>query len=323
MSLENRQVDPADRLVRVFRGARPPSSVERRIVEDALAQRRALGAERAKRGRRLLAAAGAALAGVLGVIFLGSPRQQRSSTAGDRAAEPSPALLATSGARNETSAKEPPVEAPGAPSNPRVGSEEIALGRHRIRILRSGRIHIERFDPDRALVRIDEGEASFEIAPLRAGQSFAVETPHVKLSVIGTRFTVRALSCTEVIVGEGRVRAVAGAAAPLEVTPGHPLRTCQTLEVTPSGAEEALIGEAMALAARGRDLERASALIEEYLAAYPGGLYEEEGLFHAWAIELRRGGDARANADRFLARFPTGRRAEQIARWREQKERSR
>lgn len=72
-------------------------------------------------------------------------------------------------------------------------------------------------------LRVDRGTVVAEVAHQRAGRQFIIATPHAHITVIGTRFSVKAGSDrTEVDVEQGRVRvATLGGGGPVEIGAGE------------------------------------------------------------------------------------------------------
>ncbi|AKF05881.1 FecR family protein [Sandaracinus amylolyticus] len=86
------------------------------------------------------------------------------------------------------------------------GVMELALGAHRIDATAGARIASSRAEPQRAVWRLDEGAALFDVAPLAEGGAFEVRTPHATVHVRGTVFAVSVEDGgTRVEVFEGRV----------------------------------------------------------------------------------------------------------------------
>ncbi|UJR81428.1 FecR family protein [Sandaracinus amylolyticus] len=98
-----------------------------------------------------------------------------------------------------------------APRAPEVvvapeGVMELALGAHRIDATAGTRIASSRPEPQRAVWRLGEGAALFDVAPLGVGGAFEVRTPHATVHVRGTVFAVSVEARgTRVEVFEGRV----------------------------------------------------------------------------------------------------------------------
>lgn len=180
-------------------------------------------------------------------------------------------------------------------------------------------------------VYLDAGELSLQVSHRPAGKTLVVVTPHLTVTVVGTRFHVRAQGgLSSVSVTEGRVRvAVPGkgdvllgageavrsddarlvAASPVPVpapapAPGPPP------PVDPLAAQNALFSAADDDFSA-RRFDAAARRYADYLARFPdGALAPEAALGEARALS-RAGHPAEADAAarRFLARFPTDARA--------------
>ncbi|MEZ4470881.1 MAG: FecR domain-containing protein [bacterium] len=161
---------------------------------------------------------------------------------------------------------------------------------------------------DRTVVELSAGTATFAVEPLPPGGIFAVETPHGRVEVVGTRFSVTVEDrCTRVDVAEGKVRVRREADAFL--VPAGESRTICKGSLSGEEALRAALGDLAA----GR-AEAGRQRLEGYLAAEPRGLFAEDALFHLALLARREGDEAatRAAVDRFLARFPTGHRADRL-----------
>ncbi len=287
---ELEETDPVERL-RPLLGREPsPDRLERiaRGVEERL------DAPRAARSRLLLAIAGAsalAAAVLLIVLWRGSP-----------APTPTPSLARL-------------TRAP-APTAPAVlestVAEAVALGPHQLRLAPRTRVRVLRPDPRATEVSLDRGKVEFAVKPL--GGSFKVQARGVLVEVVGTRFTVEEQGgCSVVEVSEGRVRVSAGERRVL-LERGDSERFCAKGSVAKLPGEE-IMREALAHLQRGESRE-ALALLTRYLQAQPRGAFEEEARFHLCLVQARLGrtAEARRSAEEFVARFPTGRRAERLRR---------
>lgn len=189
----------------------------------------------------------------------------------------------------------------------------LAIGAHRVTRAEAAEVEVARRTTDDTLVRVEGGEARFEVAPLAAGEAFRVHTPELEVEVVGTVFSVAsAEGCSTVRVDEGRVRVTADAASRLLVA-GESMRHC------PRGVEREAPGEALIREAQRALLDpggagRAVTLFERYAADHPDGVFLEEALFHLAFAHRARGDEpaAAAAAARFVERFPAGRRADRV-----------
>lgn len=262
-----------------LRGARPAPAVENRIVEGAMA--RAMG-PRARPVWPWLVPVAAAAAAV--VVWIG------------RAGTPLPTLVPTLPGPGETPKAAEVARAEEAP-HLRFRTEATDA------VMREETVGIHQ-----KIVHLTQGTATFSVDPVPPGGLFAVQTPHGRVEVVGTRFTVAVgEACSRVSVSEGRVRVRRDADVFL-VGVGESRDVCRG---APAGEET--VRQALADLAAGRS-DAAGARLEAYLADQPNGLFAEEALFHL-ALLARRSGDAeaaRAATERFLHRFPTGQRAERL-----------
>ncbi len=116
------------------------------------------------------------------------------------------------------------------------------------------RFAIERLDARRQ-VRLRRGAMSFDVAPLAAGESFEVRTPHLVARVVGTVFTVEVDDARSVVrVYEGTV-VVAHDGIEGAVRAGERLAVGAT-DAPPDDP----LGEIASAAARAREVRRSSAL---------------------------------------------------------------
>ncbi len=194
-----------------------------------------------------------------------------------------------------------------------ASADVLTVGPHRVTRAETAEVEVTRRTRDDTLVRLERGEASFDVAPLGDGEAFRVQTPELEVEVVGTAFTVHsAARCSTVEVSEGKVRVSAGRASRL-LTAGERMRHCAAAaENTAPG--EALIREAQRHLLDPAGAPQAIALFDRYAAAHPDGVFLEEALFHL-AFAHRAAGDeaaAAAAAERFVERFPRSRRAARL-----------
>lgn len=211
-----------------------------------------------------------------------------------------------------------PAIAAGSALSADAGAATFALGSHTVAVA-SGQVLVERLEGRSADLRLRGGEATFEVEPLAAGEAFRVFTERATVEVVGTVFTVADDgACTRVAVARGKVRASGTDGAVRFLGAGEAARFCAG-EV-PAGVAlpgEARVREAIRLLSENRDLERAAGLLASYREEFPGGVFEEEALFHLCRIEaqLGRADSAARLADEFVARFPESARAGRIRQW--------
>jgi len=281
---EHSGMDPVERL-RALSGAAPPDEAERRMIRGAL--------ERADQPSTLArpwlvwpAVALAAAAG-LALLLLRTPRPEKLS----------------------------PIAAPQQQlRETRQAPETVAVGPHRVELAARSRLRLTRSDPRQVRAVLERGRARFAVQRLDGG-SFEVESNGILVQVVGTRFTVETTAdCTQVEVSEGRVSVSDGQHAVL-LTRGDERLFCSRVVSSSASAlpGEAMMREAMTLAGRG-ELAPLVRLLESYLSRYPGGVFEEDALFHLCLARARLGQRERAAelARTFERRFPQSRRAERL-----------
>src|SRR5690606_2684178 len=158
---------------------------------------------------------------------------------------------------------------------------------------------------------------------LPAGHGFRVATAAALVEVVGTRFTVAIEDgCTWVAVSEGAVRVTPASSDIDELGAGSRRTYCGAgagpglgAEETPE-ADERWVREALVQVSSGRDLARATPLLERYLVHHGDGVFAEDAMFHL-ALLYRghgRAADAARLIDRFLERFPRSARAGRLRR---------
>jgi transmembrane sensor len=243
-----------------------------------------------------------------------------------------PALVATAATATAALAFLATRPAPDGPAVAAIGEgsalvadaepRAFALAGHRIEVGPASRVLVERVAGKAVNLRLERGEASFEVEPLSGGERFRVATGHATVEVVGTRFTVRDDgACTQVSVARGKVRAGGTDGEAKLLGAGESARFCAGAAVAgPATAAlpgEAQVREAIRLLAEGRELPRAAALLGQYRQEFPDGVFQEEALFHLCRIEaqLGRADEAAKLADEFVARFPASARAGRIRQW--------
>lgn len=271
-TIDPEQTDP--RLGRLNQ-ASPPPEVEARIVQRALER---LDRDREGRsGRPWLwlaptAAMGAAAAGVAVYLAAAPPSDPG----------PEPGLYATGSA-------------------PRT----LDLGPHRVELAAESEADLVRTQPGAVRIALGRGALDCEVEPLDPDQSFEVDTPHVRVAVVGTRFAVEIdAACTQVRVAEGRVR-VDREDARWTLSAGEDRAFCEPQPEPEPPSEADLMRVALDQMAAG-ETEAAAARFAAYRAAYPDGAFVEDALFHEAVLALRRGDRAAARqlVDRLGERFP-------------------
>lgn len=169
-----------------------------------------------------------------------------------------------------------------------------------------------------------DGDVSIGVAALASDAHFVVNTPQVRFEVLGTAFTVAVDErCSVVDLSEGQLAAtVTGSGAqsvlraPTEKSFCREDQSDDPVEQVDDNGDDgaALVRSAMALLIGGEQLPEAERLLQEYQQKYPGGLYEQEALFHLCAIKLKLGdrSEAQRIADDFFQRFPESRRSKRL-----------
>lgn len=267
--------DDAPTPLAALRDARPSPSVEQRIVDGAMG--RALAPRRRRAAPLLFAAAAAAAA----VWLLTRP--------------PAPTSAPSVAPAPESLASRAPIEPPAAV-------------RHQMTHGKGAVFEVQTPTPERTEVQLTAGEAQFAVEPLPPGGVFAVQTPHARVEVVGTAFSVNvADGCSLVTVTEGRVRIRQGDAVRF-VSAGERHRACPR-----AAAGERWVQAGLAHLVAGRSAEGVAEL-ERYVRAHPRGPLAEEALFHLTLAAHRSGDQAALSsaAQRYLARFAKTARADRV-----------
>jgi ferric-dicitrate binding protein FerR (iron transport regulator) len=167
-------------------------------------------------------------------------------------------------------------------------------------------------------LQVAAGAARFEVQPLEADEVFAVSAGALTFEAVGTQFEVEVEGdCTRLEVQEGIVR-VSRAGRELElVTEGKRGTFCEGAQVPESLSEEdRLLSDALDKVRGGSDanLAEATTILRRYVEQYPAGVYQQEALYYLARLSHRlgRADEARAFAAKFLASWPTGRRADEL-----------
>jgi hypothetical protein len=203
---------------------------------------------------------------------------------------------------------------------------QVRLGRHRMTLAPHGQIRLLRVTTREVRVVLDRGSASFDVAPLEGG-SFRVDTPHARVVVRGTRFTVRVRErrpCTDVSVARGLVRASALGGQEVALRRGHSRTLClpsnqnqnqkQEQEQEQEQAPERELQQALRLLVSGEDYPRVARVLSGYLDRHPRGVFAEDALFHLVFVRQHLGqkAEARRLAEAFVVRFPEGERVRRV-----------
>ena len=277
-----------------LRDSQPPRVVAQRIVDGAL-ERALPEAPRMRRrgfGPLLVPAGLAFAAGLAAAFFVASPSPENPGS------EPN----LSSGAVAEVAAE------------PRT----FAAAGHEVRVEPGSQVVAGRVTQGATELRVARGAAGFKVRHLKRDETFSVQVGALTVEAVGTQFAVEVEGpCARVEVNEGTVRVRRTGHEPEYLSQGNARTWCDH----PNGPEvlseeERLVLDALDLVRKGApaDLERASALLYGYDQRFSKGVYEEEALYYLARIAQRlgRAEEARAWAGRFLARFPQGRRADEL-----------
>jgi ferric-dicitrate binding protein FerR (iron transport regulator) len=280
------------RLVRAE--AAMPVEVQQRIVQGSLARQ-----QRRRRLRRLvwIATPCATAAAVVLALWL--------------ARDPGPSVEVAPAVAGALTPVPAAVHATGA------SPERLALGPHRVDI--APRSRLERMPGQGADVDLvlTAGKVELTVDPLPAGHGFRVATAAALVEVVGTRFTVAIEdNCTWVAVSEGVVRVTPPSSDSDELRAGGRRTYCGADAGESLEAGERWVRAALVQVSEGRDLARATTLLERYLAHHADGVFAEDAMFHLALLYRDQGRDADAARliERFLARFPGSARAERLRR---------
>lgn len=278
-------------LRQVHAEAAMPVEVQQRIVRGSLRRLE----QRRHRQRFFWIAAPCAAAAVLALLLWQDPGQKGDITPPAVALAPIPAAVHETGADT---------------GRLRLGSHHVDIAPHsRVELMPS-----QGADVDLVLVA---GKVELVVDPLPAGHGFRVATAAALVEVVGTRFTVAIEDgCTWVAVSEGVVRVTPADSDADELRAGGRRTYCGASAGENLEAGERWVREALVHVSTGRDLARATTLLERYLAHHADGVFAEDAMFHL--ALLYRGEDRDADAarliERFLTRFPDGPRAERLRR---------
>lgn len=304
---DSRDVTPAMQALRDLRGAAPPPERLRRITDGAWTRIEDRARHRSWSPLWSIGAAAAAAIAVVVIVFAPQIQPAQPVAHGELIADDEP-----------ITPDAPPAESAVAVADP------LILGPHRVIRAADAEIAVISDAAPEWRLRLDDGEASFDIEPLASDQRFVVETAHLRVTVVGTRFAIAVEDdCTRVDVAEGRVR-VESVDGETLLGPGDGRRACGVRpdELTDSDSDpvpvagEADVRTAVALIGERRELDRAVGLLESYVGAHPDGVFSEDALFYLAVVsrERARPDDARRWTARFIERFPEGRRADRLRR---------
>jgi hypothetical protein len=286
-----------------------PRPVEARIAARALLRVRAARARR--RPLLALAAVGVGLAAALLIALLRPPSAGPVAKAASRPFVVTLPVPAPSVGRVHAPSRPSEAAAPSvAPAQaPLEGPRTAALGRHRVALGARGRLRPLAAPPGQVLLALEDGPARFEVAHLGPAERFEVRADPVAVEVVGTKFRVeREAGCSSVTVEEGQVWVRFRDAVVARLAAADERRFCASpaggLVISAPG--EGLVRAALTLISEGRDLPRAVAMLERYRREQPGGVLEQEALFHLVRLEARLGqrGAAARLLGELAGRFP-------------------
>ncbi|MCC6747182.1 MAG: FecR domain-containing protein [Deltaproteobacteria bacterium] len=295
-------------------GAQPSPAALRRIVSGALER-----TERPHTSLRLpvLALAVAGVAAFAGFVLRAAFERARP--------EGSSAPVATASVRRTPPPASRPLAPRGAEGPAPAASRRftsgarslaVALGPHRLELAPHSALRERSPEWKRAALTIEAGKVDFAVHKLGPEQSFIVQTEHLKVQVVGTRFTVEVDGpCTRVEVREGRVSVTPAQGAPLSLGAGERRTSCAPPDAAERlSAEERTVRRALAALRAPGELGRADALLASYLETYPAGLFAEEAHYHRVLVQERLGrrDQALVLARDFLRRFPRTDRAARL-----------
>ncbi len=257
--MEHPEEEVSKLLKRALGDAKPPQGAQDRIMDGALARRAA--------PRWPLLIAAAATAAVIFVWTRPAPApkiaQRPAEVAPEPPSKPTQTQLTSTGPQQSGSQ-----------------ARTLGVGPHQATLEAQSEADFQSLDPQRVQIALSKGSVRLSVAPLSTGGTFVVNTPQTKVRVVGTEFRVALLErCTEVSVTEGKVWV-----GPETLEAGQSTKVCE-----PEDHGEALVQKALALIGQKKDPEQAITLLETYREKHPGGVFEEEALFHLGVLYLDRG----------------------------------
>ncbi len=200
-------------------------------------------------------------------------------------------------------------------------SARIRIGSHRVQIDARSKVQVAPAPSGGARLELAEGSVECRVEPLPEGATFSVRAPQATVTVVGTRFRVRANgACTQVQVSEGRVQVAPDRSPVRTVDAGGSVRICydddpssEPAPAPPAVSEAERMREALGKLAA-KDLEGARRGFAAYLEAHPEGAFAEDALFHQARLELSLGRpeEARRLLDALRNRFPASRRVKAL-----------
>lgn len=299
-----------------LRDAAPPPAVTRRIVAGALER----SSPRPSRWMPLVPAGAAFAAGLAIAFLLFRPLEGGIAPEPAALAQPTPAV--TPPALVPAPAPEVPRLETGSPAQASAAPASFRAGRLAVRLEPGARVLARRVEPRAVVVEVTAGMGRFQVEALQADELFHVTARELTVLPVGARLDVEVEvegDCTRVAVPEGVVKV--RRAGREELLTADRSRTFCSGEATGVrderlSEEDLMLFEALEAVRAGgdQDLARAVASLTEYQRRFPDGLYLQEALYYLARLHHRLGhpAESRAWAGRFLQRFPTGRRADEL-----------
>lgn len=184
------------------------------------------------------------------------------------------------------------LEAPLKPIVPVVivtqqQARQVQQGAHRFNVFAHTQLRSQRLSEGQQRWRLSEGKAEFIIHPLAQGEQFSVETPQLRLEVVGTRFTIDSDSlCTQVSVAHGKVMVRPHAGAARALTAGQDWTLCGDISSQQALSEQLqLLRRAYTAIRAGQDLHLAKQLLTQYLQQSPDGTFSADARRHLSQIQ--------------------------------------
>jgi ferric-dicitrate binding protein FerR (iron transport regulator) len=212
------------------------------------------------------------------------------------------------------------VAAAGRTHTPKDVPTQYVVGAHKVDVSEGAEMQFDRVASSDTALTLKIGRITCEVTPLTPGGSFRVHTRDGEVRVIGTRFVVEVLSdCTYVTVLKGSVwltETLENASKDRRLDAGQQGAMCATEESAGVDGQDGRewVHEALVLVSNGEHPEKAAELLRRYLDTYPGGLFEEDAMFHLVFLmrNLGKEADARELVEQFCPTFPGSRRAEEL-----------
>ncbi len=300
-----------------LREAAPPAAVSRRIVAGALER----SAPRPSPLRWLVPAGAAFAVGLAIAFFLFRPLDTGTHPEPTRLAQPTPSVTPPTPVAAPAHAV-PSLES-GVPAQANATPASFRAGRLAVHLEPGARVLARRVEPRAVVVEVTTGVGRFQVEALQVDEVFHVTARDLTVLPVGARLDVEVEvdgDCTRVAVPKGVVKLRRAGREELLTANGR-RSFCPGARAAGPGEErlseeDLLLFEALERVRAGsdEDLARAAASLAEYQRRFPDGLYLQEALYYLARLHHRLGhpAEARAWSGRFLQRFPTGRRADEL-----------